>query len=248
MTAGPDFNGPSRWALSHSAMGAGEDDQFSCRQSRCLKAVTANATVPPAAQGNRAASGGVLDGAGTRATLVDVAMPGGSRIALPAPGSARRGHSVVVGGPAADGRHDALRQDRRKGNSEGNFCGNPAPSSNSSGEVSAPNLLVRSAPRGIRTPNRQIRRLPPIVRLLVCGPSVLLTSQNLVLPVRPVSCGPSVGLSSSVKNSVNAPVSPDVNGRVESGASPAECGLASGDRRCRQAVCSAWPPSATVLL
>jgi hypothetical protein len=38
---------------------------------------------------------------------------------------------------------------------------------------------------------------------LVCGPSVLLTSQNLVLPVRLVCCGPSVGLSSSVKNSVN---------------------------------------------
>ncbi len=58
------------------------------------------------------------------------------------------------------------------------------------------------APRGTRTPNRQIRSLPGIVRLVLCGPSVLLTSQNLVLPVRPVSCGPSVGLSSSVKNSV----------------------------------------------
>jgi hypothetical protein len=36
-----------------------------------------------------------------------------------------------------------------------------------------------------------------------CGPSVLLTSKNLVLPVRLVACGPPVGLSSSVKNSVN---------------------------------------------
>jgi hypothetical protein len=36
-----------------------------------------------------------------------------------------------------------------------------------------------------------------------CGPSVLLTSQNLALPVRLVACGPSVGLSYSVKNSVN---------------------------------------------
>jgi hypothetical protein len=52
-------------------------------------------------------------------------------------------------------------------------------------------------------PNRQIRSLPLIVRLVPCGPSVLLTSQNLVLPVRLVSCGPPVGLSSSVKNSVN---------------------------------------------
>jgi hypothetical protein len=32
---------------------------------------------------------------------------------------------------------------------------------------------------------------------------MLLTSKNLVLPVRLVSCGPPVGLSSSVKNSVN---------------------------------------------
>jgi hypothetical protein len=60
-----------------------------------------------------------------------------------------------------------------------------------------------SAPRGIRTPNRQIRSLPLIVRLMPCGPPVLLTSQNLVLPVRLVSCGPSVGLSYSVKKSVN---------------------------------------------
>jgi hypothetical protein len=47
---------------------------------------------------------------------------------------------------------------------------------------------VGRAPRGIRTPNRQIRSLPLIVRPLVCGPSVLLTSQNLVLPVRLVCC------------------------------------------------------------
>jgi hypothetical protein len=38
---------------------------------------------------------------------------------------------------------------------------------------------------------------------VVCGPPVLLTSQNLVLPVRPFLCGPPVVLSSSVKNSVN---------------------------------------------
>jgi hypothetical protein len=67
----------------------------------------------------------------------------------------------------------------------------------------AANLLVRSAPRGIRTPNRQIRSLPVIVRLVGCGPSVLLTSQNLVLPVRLVSCRPPVVLSYSGKNSVN---------------------------------------------
>jgi hypothetical protein len=42
-----------------------------------------------------------------------------------------------------------------------------------------------------------------IVRLLVCGPPVLLTSKNLVLPVRLVPCRPPVHLSSSVKNSVN---------------------------------------------
>jgi hypothetical protein len=36
-----------------------------------------------------------------------------------------------------------------------------------------------------------------------CGPSVLLTSQNLVPPVRLLLCGPSVVLSYSVKNSVN---------------------------------------------
>jgi hypothetical protein len=59
------------------------------------------------------------------------------------------------------------------------------------------------APRGTRTPNRQIRSLPAIVRLVVCGPSVLLTSQNLVLPARLMSCGPPGALSSSVKNSVN---------------------------------------------
>jgi hypothetical protein len=38
------------------------------------------------------------------------------------------------------------------------------------------NLLVRSAPRGTRTPNRQIRSLPGIVRPFACGPSSLLTS------------------------------------------------------------------------
>jgi hypothetical protein len=43
-----------------------------------------------------------------------------------------------------------------------------------------------------------------------CGPPVLLTSQNLLLPVRLVCCGPPVVLSSSVKNSVN-----DGVGRVE---------------------------------
>jgi hypothetical protein len=36
-----------------------------------------------------------------------------------------------------------------------------------------------------------------------CGPSALLTSQNLVLPVRLVSCGPPVVLSFSVNKSVN---------------------------------------------
>jgi hypothetical protein len=59
------------------------------------------------------------------------------------------------------------------------------------------------APRGTRTPNRQIRSLPGIVRLLVCGPSVLLTSKNLVLPVRLFLCGPPISLLYSVKNSVN---------------------------------------------
>jgi hypothetical protein len=59
------------------------------------------------------------------------------------------------------------------------------------------------APRGIRTPNRQIRSLPLIVRLVPCGPPVLLTSQNLVLPVRLVACRPSVALSYPVKKSVN---------------------------------------------
>jgi hypothetical protein len=62
-----------------------------------------------------------------------------------------------------------------------------------------PNVRHRPA----RQADHQIRSLPVIVRLVVCGPSVLLTSQNLVLPVRLVCCGPSVGLSSSVKNSVN---------------------------------------------
>ncbi len=38
---------------------------------------------------------------------------------------------------------------------------------------------------------------------MVCGPPVLLTSQNLVLSVRLLPCGPSVALSYSVKNSVN---------------------------------------------
>jgi hypothetical protein len=56
---------------------------------------------------------------------------------------------------------------------------------------------------GTRTPNRQIRSLPAIVHLVGCGPSVLLTSQNLVFLVRLLACRPSVGLSSSVKNSVN---------------------------------------------
>jgi hypothetical protein len=76
--------------------------------------------------------------------------------------------------------------------------------------ASSAKLLVRSAPRGIRTPNRQIRSQPVIVRPCSCGPPVLLTSKNLVLSVRLVSCGPPVGLSSSVKNSVN-----DGVGRVE---------------------------------
>jgi hypothetical protein len=51
--------------------------------------------------------------------------------------------------------------------------------------------------------NCQIRSLVLIVRLVLCGPPVLLTSQNLVLFVRLVSCGPPGVLSSSVKNSVN---------------------------------------------
>jgi hypothetical protein len=61
-----------------------------------------------------------------------------------------------------------------------------------------------SAPRGTRPPNRQIRSRPLIVRLVGCGPPVLLTAQNLVLAVRLVPCRPSVVLSSSVKNSVNS--------------------------------------------
>jgi hypothetical protein len=69
--------------------------------------------------------------------------------------------------------------------------------------ATAPLSCAFGAPRGIRTPNRQIRSLPPIVRLVPCGPSALLTSQNLVLPVRLVACGPPGALSSSVKNSVN---------------------------------------------
>lgn len=52
-------------------------------------------------------------------------------------------------------------------------------------------------------PNRQIRSLPAVVRLVVCGPRVLLTSKNLVLAVHLMPCGPPVVLSSSVKNSVN---------------------------------------------
>jgi hypothetical protein len=97
--------------------------------------------------------------------LVAVAMPGGSRIAPPARGTGRRGYGVVVGhrqptvGMTICGRTVA-------GNSEGNFRGNSHPSSNSIDEVSAPNLLVRSAPRGIRTPNRQIRRQVLSVGLL----------------------------------------------------------------------------------
>jgi hypothetical protein len=47
---------------------------------------------------------------------------------------------------------------------------------------------------GLEPPNRQIRSLPLIVRPLRCGPSVLLTSKNLVLSIRLVSCGPPVGL------------------------------------------------------
>jgi hypothetical protein len=75
----------------------------------------------------------------------------------------------------------------------------------------AANPLVRSAPRGTRT--------PPTARSVVCRrssvwwsvvPSMLLTSQNLMLPVRLFLCGPSVGLSYSVKNSVN-----DCRSRVE---------------------------------
>jgi len=50
------------------------------------------------------------------------------------------------------------------------------------------------APRGTRTPNRQIRSLPAIVRPVGCGPPVLLTSKNLVLSIRLMSCGPPVGL------------------------------------------------------
>jgi hypothetical protein len=73
---------------------------------------------------------------------------------------------------------------------------------------SSPLTWVSSAPQGIRTPNRQIRSLPAIVRLVPCSPPVLLTSQNLVLPVRLVFCRRSVGLSSSVKNSVNNSLRP----------------------------------------
>jgi hypothetical protein len=47
----------------------------------------------------------------------------------------------------------------------------------------SPSPAEMSAARGTRTPNRQIRGLPAIVRL--------------------VACGPPVGLSYSVKNSVN---------------------------------------------
>src|SRR6266540_1735931 len=80
-------------------------------------------------------------------------------------------------------------------------------------------LGLCGAPRGTRTPNRQIRSPPVIVRPLPCGPLVLLTSQKLVLPVRLVCCTPPVGLSSSVKNSVNDGLS-----RVEHQLPDAVCG------------------------
>src|SRR6266536_2412559 len=76
-------------------------------------------------------------------------------------------------------------------------------------------------------PNRQIRSPPVIVRPLPCGPLVLLTSQNLVLPVRLVCCTPPVGLSSSVKNSVNDGLS-----RVEHQLPDAVCGRSTGSTRC----------------
>ena len=67
----------------------------------------------------------------------------------------------------------------------------------------AAELQFGGTPRGIRIPNRQIRSPPLIIRLVPCGPPVLLTSQNLVLSVRLVPCGPPDALSYSVKNSVN---------------------------------------------
>ncbi len=68
----------------------------------------------------------------------------------------------------------------------------------------AANLLVRSAPRGTRTPNRQIRSLPGIVRSPVVRRRCS-RPRNLLLSVRLVFCSPPVLLSFSVKKSVNPP-------------------------------------------